>query len=138
LTTLADCPYSIAYYVNGLGGCPPTISELLGALLLVFLILWGLVQLPPVQHYLVHKITNTLSRNLLTKVEIGEVDLSFFKTIVLKDILIEDLQHDTLLAARKLGADIKLFSFFEENYRSKRSMLKMQSASCKHCLTRIL
>lgn len=76
-------------------------------MLLVFL----LIQVRSVQVYAGHKTAEYLSSKLNTKVIIGSVDIEFFKKIVLEDIYIEDLHHDTLLYARKLKVDISKLDF---------------------------
>lgn len=88
-------------------------------ILLLFLILWGLIQLPTVQNYLVQEITHQLSKKLKTKVRVERVDLDFFKTVVLENILIEDQQQDTLLAAQKIGGNIQIFSLFGKELKLK-------------------
>ncbi|MEM6320280.1 MAG: translocation/assembly module TamB domain-containing protein [Bacteroidota bacterium] len=85
------------------------------AILGLFLLLWTLLQFPAVQTYTTQKITQILSENLDTKVHIEGVDIDFFKTIALEDIYIEDQQQDTLLFAKRLSADIGLFSLFQKN-----------------------
>ncbi|MFY9307866.1 MAG: translocation/assembly module TamB domain-containing protein [Bacteroidia bacterium] len=47
-----------------------------------------------------------LSEKLNTKVSIGSVDIDFFKKLVLEEVYIEDLHHDTLLYAEKLKLEI--------------------------------
>lgn len=79
--------------------------------MLIFGVLVLLLQQPSFQTWTTKKVTNYLSKKLDTRVEIGSVDIDFFKKIVLQDIYIEDLQRDTLLYAQKLRADIGLFSF---------------------------
>ncbi len=79
--------------------------------MVIFGILVVLLQQPSFQTWTTKKVTNYLSEKLNTRVEIGRVDIDFFKKIVLEDIYIEDLQKDTLLYAQKLKADIGLFSF---------------------------
>ncbi|MEZ4884148.1 MAG: translocation/assembly module TamB domain-containing protein [Chitinophagales bacterium] len=87
-------------------------------LILTFLVIFGilvlLLQQPSFQTWTTKKVTNYLSQKLDTRVEIGRVDIDFFKKIVLEDIYIEDLQKDTLLYAGKLKADIGMFSFFKQ------------------------
>lgn len=76
----------------------------------LFLIAWIAIQQPKVQNFIVDKVTSTLSETLQTKVEIGRVDLDFFKTFVIEGIYVEDQQQDTLLYANRLTASIGLFS----------------------------
>ncbi|HLC83209.1 MAG TPA: hypothetical protein VJI69_05225, partial [Bacteroidia bacterium] len=76
-------------------------------MLLVFL----LIQVRSVQVYAGHKAAEYLSSKLNTKVEIGGVDIEFFKKVVLEDIYIEDLHHDTLLYSKKLKIDFSKLDF---------------------------
>ncbi len=47
-----------------------------------------------------------LSEKLHTKVVIGNVQIDFFRKIILENLYIEDLHHDTLLYARKIKVGI--------------------------------
>ncbi|MEO1258438.1 MAG: translocation/assembly module TamB domain-containing protein [Bacteroidota bacterium] len=82
--------------------------------LVVLLLLFGLVaiaiQYPSVQTYLSKKATEFLSEQLKAEVEVGGVDIDFFKTAVLEEVFIADQQKDTLLYAGRLGVDIGLFN----------------------------
>jgi hypothetical protein len=83
------------------------------ALLVLFLLVYVPIQFPTVQTWIVQKVTTNLSKTLDTKVEIGSVNIKFFKTISLQNIYIEDQQNDTLIYAQELDASIGLFSIFE-------------------------
>ena len=71
-----------------------------------------LVKLPRVQTYLVRTTASILSNKLHTKVDVGSVNVVFFKTAEINNIYIEDQRHDTLLQLGQLKADISLFSLF--------------------------
>ena len=58
-----------------------------------------LVQVPYVQDIIRGRAEKYLSRKLKTRVRIGHLDISFFRSITLKDVYVEDLRHDTLLSA---------------------------------------
>ncbi len=75
--------------------------------MLVFL----LIQVRSVQVYAGHKVAEYLSSKLNTTVEIGSVDIEFFKKVVLEDIYIEDLHQDTLLYSKKIKIDISKLDF---------------------------
>ncbi len=60
------------------------------------------------QTYLSQHIAAYFSKQLATTVTLSKVDIDFFKTLVLEDFLIEDLQGDTLLYSGRLGLDLKL------------------------------
>jgi hypothetical protein len=77
-----------------------------GGILLLFALIWGALQFPQVQTFVVGKATNWVSGKTHTRVEIGRVDIDFFKTLVLEDIYLEDQQKDTLLYAGELKVNI--------------------------------
>jgi TamB, inner membrane protein subunit of TAM complex len=66
-----------------------------------------LIQLKSVQTYAAHQASIFLAKKLNTKVEIGSVEISFFRKIILNDIYIEDLHHDTLLYSKRLKVGIE-------------------------------
>ncbi|MFK7932188.1 MAG: hypothetical protein AB8G22_01680, partial [Saprospiraceae bacterium] len=88
------------------------IAILVAFIILLFILLWFALQLTSVQNYAVDRATAILSESLNTKVEIGSVDIDFVKTLVAKDIYIEDQQQDTLAYAKRLSASIGMFSLF--------------------------
>jgi len=83
-------------------------------LLLLFLLIYVLIQQPTTQTWLVQKVTSNLSEKLNSKVEIESVNIEFFKTAVLENIYIEDQNADTLLFSNQLKVDIGLFSLFQK------------------------
>lgn len=79
-------------------------------MIFILLLLLLLIQIKKVQVYAGHKASEYLSSKLNTRVEIGSVDIEFFKKIVLEDIYIEDLHQDTLLYSKKLKVDIAILN----------------------------
>lgn len=73
-----------------------------------------LVQTHSVQTYLGHKAAEYLSDELDTKVEIGRVEIEFFKKVVLSDVYIEDQHKDTLLYSKQLRLNVSKFSIEDE------------------------
>jgi hypothetical protein len=71
------------------------------------IVIFLLIQLRSVQVYLAKQGAEYLSEKLHTKVSIGSVDIELFKKLVLDEVYIEDLHHDTLLYARQLKLDIE-------------------------------
>ncbi len=73
----------------------------------IFLLLltYVLLQLPPVQKYLVEQVTAKISEDLNTTVSIKGIDVEFFDKLVLEDFYIEDLKGDTILYSKELKAD---------------------------------
>ncbi len=76
----------------------------LGFLLVLMLVF----QLPPVQNWLVQKVSQTLSRELETRVEVGYLYWGFFNRLVIKDFYVEDLNQDTLLYSKRLDVNFTL------------------------------
>ena len=83
-------------------------------LVILFLLVYFLIQIPKVQTWLVHKVTTNLSETLQAKVEVEAVNIEFFKTAVLEGVYIEDKNADTLLYAQQLKVNIGVFSFFQK------------------------
>ena len=79
-------------------------SILRRTLLLLILLLFALyiiLQLKPVQNWLVQKAAKQLSENIHTEVAIKEIDFRFFDNLVLSDFYVADLNQDTLLYAKE-------------------------------------
>src|SRR4051812_8019825 len=81
---------------------------IIGILALIVLI-FILIQTPPVQNFARQKIQSYLSNKLHTKVAIGKLYLGLPDIVSLQDVYIEDLSKDTLLAGKRLKVDIDLF-----------------------------
>lgn len=71
-----------------------------------------LLQFSSVQNYLVDKITKELSNNYQTRFEVGTIDYTFFNTLRLNDLLIEDQSGDTLLQASSFDAEFNFWQLF--------------------------
>ncbi len=85
---------------------------------LIFLLLifstWGVIQLTPVQNWLVSKVTRTLSRELKTKIGIRHINFDLFNKMLVEGVLIEDKKKDTLLYAGTLKVNITDWFFFKD------------------------
>lgn len=67
------------------------------------------VKSPAVQTWVIGRITSYFSAQWGTTVRIDRVDVELFSHLILEGVYVEDLQHDTLLYAHKLKADISVF-----------------------------
>jgi len=76
---------------------------------------WVLIQLPPVQNWLVSKVTSRLSKDLHTTVSIRSVDFSLFNKMLLTDAVIKDHNNDTLLYAGTVKVNITDWWFFKDH-----------------------
>ncbi len=64
----------------------------------------------PVQSYIAHKVTAYLSKELHTTISIKGLYIVPFKTLVVDDLLVLDLQKDTLAHIPQLNLDLKQLS----------------------------
>src|SRR5437868_544269 len=84
---------------------------LIGILALIVLV-FILIQTPPVQNFARQKIQSYLQNKLQTKVTIGKLYIGLPDIISLQDVYMEDKAKDTLIAGRKLKVNIDLFRLF--------------------------
>lgn len=91
-------------------------------LLLVFLII--AVNTDSVQTWLGQRATAYLSSELGTRVEVGAVHLHFIKTAELKDVFVEDNNHDTLVYASTLKVDLSNFDYEKKTLNIDRVLVK--------------
>ncbi len=75
-------------------------------IVLFFIILYLVLQMPPVQNWLVRKAATYLSEELHTTVQVRGVNISFFDNLALEGLYVEDLKGDTLLYAGELVASL--------------------------------
>ena len=78
------------------------IGWLLVLLLLLFGLLVVLIQLKPVQNWLINNVTSYLSKELDTPVTVDRLDIDFFDKLVLEDFYVEDFHGDTLIYSEAL------------------------------------
>lgn len=74
-----------------------------------------LLKSPWFQNWITDEVASTLSEDLQTEVSVGRVDLQLFKTMVIDEIFIADLQGDTLAFIPSLQANVKSFSLQERD-----------------------
>ncbi len=64
------------------------------------------MQSSAVQTWLTRIVATHISEKIDARISIGKVDIAFFKKVVLKDVLVEDRQADTLLFVSSVSASI--------------------------------
>ncbi|MFA5326814.1 MAG: translocation/assembly module TamB domain-containing protein [Prolixibacteraceae bacterium] len=89
----------------------------LGAVIAVLIFAWLILQSPMVQTFLTQKATGYLSEKYHTTITVKGVSVKFFNKIVLKDVLVEDQKHDSLLFVHELEAGIDSFSIKKSYFR---------------------
>jgi translocation and assembly module TamB len=82
------------------------------AILLITLVI--LLQTCWFQNYLLARVTGYLSKKLDTTVSLGEINITFPKSLYLKDLFIADQSKDTLLYAHELTVDIAMTSLLKK------------------------
>ena len=80
------------------------------AILTLIVCSWVIIHLPPVQNWLVQKVSTTLSKELKTKVSIGHIDFTLFNHMQINDLLVEDQHKDTLLFSGR--AEVRISDWF--------------------------
>lgn len=90
------------------------------SLVLIFILVIALIQIPYIQNRIIHQATSFVSNKTLTKVEINRVSVSLTGAVIVKGLFLEDIKKDTLLYAgeAKLKVSIKdlLFSKISISY----------------------
>ena len=92
--------------------------------LIILLLVFFLIQTPFVQDFARAKAEKYLSRKLKTRVNIGHLDITFFRSLTLKDVYIEDLHHDTLLSAGLIDVRLRMLGLLHNNLDIKEIHLR--------------
>lgn len=79
------------------------------ALVLLFVIIAALIQVPAIQNKIVHYATTYVSDKTHTRVEIKNISISIPKSVVIEGLYLEDTQKDTLIFASKIKVNIALY-----------------------------
>lgn len=85
------------------------IAGILLSILLLFVVLVILIQIPSVQNKIKDQAIQYLEGKIGTKVALQRIEIGFPKKIVVKGLYLESQQQDTLLYAENLAVDISLF-----------------------------
>ena len=105
-----------------------------GSIIALFLLLIFLIRLPSVQNYVVGKVTNYLENKIGTPVDIGHIDITFPKKLVLKNVYFEDQSKDTLVAGQELSVDINMFKLLKNTVQIQELELKGITAKINRTL----
>ena len=98
-------------------------------LVLIFVIIAALIQIPVVQNKIVHYATSFVSNKTHTRVEIKNISISFPKSVVIEGLYLEDLKKDTLLYAGKAKVNIALYDLF--NYKIAINSFALEDVNLK-------
>ena len=107
---------------------------IIGSIIFLLLLVIFLIRLPAVQNYIVGKVTNYLETKIGTPVEIGHINITFPKKLVLQNIYFEDQSKDTLLAGEELLVDINMFKLLKNTIEIEEFELKGITAKINRSL----
>lgn len=93
-------------------------------LLLLILALWVVLQLPPVQTFLINRLTVPIEIETGYDLGIGHVDLRFPLEIVLEEVYAIEPEGDTLLTTREIAVSGIGQSWLEGNIRGRKLLLR--------------
>ncbi|PRD57205.1 translocation/assembly module TamB [Sphingobacterium gobiense] len=111
-----------------------TILWVIGSIIALLLLIIFLIRMPAVQNYVVGKVTNYLENKIGTRVDIGYVNITFPKKIVLENVYFEDQSKDTLIAGEKLLVDINMFKLLKNTVEVQQLELKGITAKINRTL----
>ena len=81
----------------------------IAGLVLFFILVAVLIQIPAIQNKIVHQATSFVSNKTHTRVEIEKIKISFPKAVVIQGLFLDDASQDTLVYAGKAKINIALF-----------------------------
>ncbi len=82
---------------------------------IILLLVFFLIQTPWVQDFARAKAEKYLSRKLNTRVRVGHLDITFFRSVTLKDVYIEDRHRDTLLSAGLIDVQLRMLGLLHND-----------------------
>jgi len=106
-----------------------TFIWIVGIGVLLFTLIFIIIQIPSVQTKLVRYATSLVSDKTHTKIEISKVSISFPKSVVIEGLYLEDLKKDTLLFAGKAKINLALYSLLSSKINI--STLALENAVVK-------
>ena len=80
------------------------------SLVILLLLIIVLLNLPPVQNYLIDRVTHIVSDRTHSTVRIGKIGISFPKSVYLESVFLDDRQKDTLLYAGRIEANMDMLA----------------------------
>jgi hypothetical protein len=89
-------------------------------LLILFLVVFLLLQSPRVQTYLTGKIITSLKERVDTYISVDRVAIRFPTSLGLKGVYIEDFSGDTLIYAGEIYADVGMFALLRKHVKVNR------------------
>ncbi len=107
------------------------LSYILVTIVLLFFLVFLILQTPPGQNFVRGKVENYLTKKLHTRVEIGKLSVSFPNSLTLKNVYIEDQTKDTLISGGMLKVDINMLKLLTNEIQIKEINLENITAKIK-------
>jgi translocation and assembly module TamB len=98
-------------------------------LFIILLLVFVLIQTPFVQNYARSKAESYLSRKLNVPVRIGHLDITFFRSVTLRDVYIPDRNRDTLLSAGLISVRLRMLALLHNDLSIDEIRLKDLTAN---------
>lgn len=102
-----------------------------GSVIALALLIIFLIRLPSVQNYIAGKVAHYLETKIGTPVQIGYVNITFPKKLVLENIYFADQSQDTLIAGEKLMVDINMLKILKNTIEIQQIDLEGITAKIK-------
>jgi len=84
---------------------------LIGIILLVPSCLYLIIRIPEVQTFIVQRITSSFSDQIKSRITIGRIEYSFFNKLTINDLLIKDMNNDTMVYSTRVLLGIRSLDF---------------------------
>jgi hypothetical protein len=84
------------------------------SIVLLFIVIAILIQIPAIQTKLIHYVTSYISDKTHTRVDIKKISIAFPKSVVIEGLYLEDTKKDTLLYAGEVKVNIGLFGLLNK------------------------
>ncbi len=97
-----------------------TLKIFLWIISVLLILIIGIVialQFSATQNYITQKVVSYISNKTHTVVTLGEINVAFPKSIVLKDLFLEDQKKDTLLYTHHAELDIDMWKLFSSEFQ---------------------
>ena len=80
----------------------------------LFLLVYILLQIPRVQNMLVSKAISFVREKVETEIQLERIDIAFPKSVVLRNLYMEDRSEDTLLYFNRLEVDVDMLALLKK------------------------
>ena len=102
----------------------------------LMIVLYFVLQTFVVQTFIVKRITNKISKEFKSTVQVGRVEFKFFDKLTLSDVLIKDQNNDTLIFSEQMITGISKLRMKEKSFKfGKVSLIKPVLALAKDSIT---